>query len=240
MNIIKKICIIFTVMLSITVFSAASITASADEKALSPADTAPYTVMMCINADKELWEQKNDNAEAVSFDGDYSVAYDFQTGASSITALVLDTNIDAASMPGVVITVNRIYIDKSDGSSAEVPYDASKAVQTKNKNGCHRLNILYSFGTDAAKAIDTNFPEKATMYDKLVIDFTISGIAASPDNAAVTTAADGADTDAVSGTAVETASVSQTADTGVAAIAVTGAAAVSLAAAAVTVKKKRK
>lgn len=243
MNIIKRICIAFTAAVSIGVLAASSITVSAAEKSLSPVYAAPYTVMMGINADKELWDQRNDNAEAISYDGDYSVSYDFQTGASSITTLVLDTNMDAASMPDAKITVNKIYIQKSDGYSVEIPFDASKAVQTKNANGCHRLNILYNFGPDAAKAIETSFPETATIYDKLAIDFTISGVADAPitTTAAITTA------EVVPATTVETAAtgtvtntVSQTADPGVVAIVVAGTAAAALAAASLTARRKRK
>lgn len=243
MNIIKRICIAFTAAVSIGVLAASSITASAAEKSLSPVYSAPYTVLMGINADKELWDQRNDNSEAISYDGDYSVSYDFITGASSITTLVLDTNIDSASIPNAKITVNKIYIEKSDGYSVEVPFDSTKAIQTKNANGCHRLNILYNFGPDAAKAIDTNLPETATIYDKLAIDFTISGVAEAPitTTSAITTA------DIFPATTIETVTtgavtntVSQTADPGVIAIVVAGTAAAALAAASVTARKKRK
>ncbi len=244
MNIIKRICIAFTAAVSIGVLAASSLTASAAEKSLSPVYSAPYTVLMGINADKELWDQKNDNSEAISYDGDYSVSYDFQTGASSITTLVLDTNIDSASIPDAKITVNSIYIEKSEGYNVDVPFDASKAIQTKNANGCHRLNILYNFGPDAAKAIATNFPETATMYDKLVIDFSISGVASAPvtTTTEITTAevfpATTVGTQVVTGTVTNT--VSQTADPGVIAIVAAGTAAAALAAAAFTARRKRK
>lgn len=263
MNIFKKLFIAFTVVIFMSLFAAASVSAAAsDEKALSPAESAPYTILMGIDADKALWEQKEENSQEFSSDSEITLSYSFQTGGSVINKLVLDTNLPASQFPNALININKITLTTASNGTFDIPYNSSKAVLTQNANKCVRLNILYPFGQPTASAIDTSLPASASIGDSLAISFSISGISSSVAGNPVTTTTS---TDLPASTTTTTTSftqanivqsgntinpsysydtstgtVSQTADPGIVTIAVTGAAAAALSVGAFTMRKKKK
>lgn len=264
MKIFRKLLAAFTAAFVAAVLAVPCFSVSAAEKSLTPANNAPYTVLMgikadCVNnQDKELWDQSGQNFQTVSADGDYKVSFviDRNQGSSkNIYTLALDTNMKKDTLPNVVISVNSVSLVKaSDGTIVSMPYDATKAVQTTNTNGCHRLNILYSYGTTPAKAIDPEMPDFAKG-DELAVTFNISGLApAQQAGTSDTSASSDTGSGNVTGTTsftttvggytagggTTTGTVSQTADPGVVAIIVTGTAAVALAAGAYTLRRKKK
>lgn len=264
MNIFKKLFIAFTTVIFMSLFAAASVSAAAsDEKALSPAESAPYIILMGIDADKALWEQKEENSQEFSSDSEITLSYSFQTGGSVINKLVLDTNLPASQFPNALININKITLTTASNGTFDIPYNSSKAVLTQNANKCVRLNILYPFGQPTASAIDTSLPASASIGDSLAISFSISGISSSVAGnpvttttatdlpLSITTTATTSFTQAdivQSGNTINpsysydssTGTVSQTADPGIVTIAVTGAAAAALSVGAFTMRKKKK
>lgn len=261
MNIFKKLFAAFTAAFITVSLAVPCLTASAAEKALTPAVNAPYTLLMGIKADcvnnkeGELWDQEGKNFQTVSADGDYKVGYviDKNQGSSkNIYTLALDTNMKKDSLPGINITVNSVSLVKGiDGTIVDIPYNAANAVQTVNTNGCYRINILYNYGQTPAKAIDSVMPDFAKG-DELTITFNISGLApAQSTTVSSTTGVSSTNTSGsgsttfttTTGTATggaTTGTVAQTADPGVVAIVITGTAAAALAVGAFTLRRKRK
>lgn len=271
MKIFRKLFAAFTAAFITAAIAVPCFSASAAEKSLTAANNAPYTVLMgiksdCVNnQDGELWDQKGSNFQTVSADGDYKVSYAIEKNQGSgknIYTLALDTNMKKDSLPNVAITVNSISLIKaSDGTIISIPYNGASAVQTVNTNGCHRLNILYAYGTTPAKAIDSVMPDFAKG-DELAVTFNISGLAPAvsteftPETTTSDTSSGGSFggmtsyTTAVTGASVggignantnnSTGTVAQTADPGVIAVVVTGAAAAALALGAFTVRRKKK
>ncbi|MDE6020343.1 MAG: hypothetical protein K2H01_04985 [Ruminococcus sp.] len=265
MNIFKKLFIAFTTVIFMSLFAAASVSAAAsDEKALSPAESAPYIILMGIDADKALWEQKEENSQEFSSDSEITLSYSFQTGGSVINKLVLDTNLPASQFPNALININKITLTTASNGTFDIPYNSSKAVLTQNANKCVRLNILYPFGQPTASAIDTSLPASASIGDSLAISFLISGISSSAAGNPVTTTTSADLSEAITTTTTitsftqadivqsgntinssysydtSTGTVSQTADPGIVTIAVTGAAAAALSVGAFTMRKKKK
>lgn len=266
MKTLKKVFAAFTAAFVTAVLAVPGLSAFAAEKSLTPANAAPYTVLMGIKADcvntqgNELWDQSGTNFQTITTDGDYKVSYVIerdQGSAKNINTLVLDTNMSKTSLPNVVITVNSVSLVKgNDGTIVSMPCDSTKAVQTTNANDCHRLNILYSYGTTPAKAIDPEMPDFAKT-DELTVTFNISGLAPAQPGGNTDTTTVSSNTDPFStstttttaavaytsnaGASVNgTGTVAQTADFGVAVIVVSGAAAAALAIGAVTLRKKKK
>ncbi|MGN0631322.1 MAG: hypothetical protein ACI4JN_08360 [Ruminococcus sp.] len=269
MKIFRKLFAAFTAAFITAAIAVPCFSASAAEKSLTAANNAPYTVLMglksdCVNnQDGELWDQKGSNFQTISADGDYKVSYTIEKNQGSgknIYTLALDTNMKKDSLPGVAITVNSISLIKaSDGTIVSIPYNGASAVQTVNTNGCHRLNILYSYGTTPAKAIDSVMPDFAKG-DELAVTFNISGLAPAvsteftPDTTTAdtssggsfggmtsfTTTVTGASIGGAGNTNSSVGTVAQTADPGVVAVVVTGGAAAALALGAFTIRRKKK
>lgn len=246
MNIFKKTLITLTVVASMSAFAVAPFSAYAAEKILTPAENAPYTILMGINADKNVWEQQDQNYKTFSNDGDFDLYYTFQTGGSSISELILETDLKAEQFPNAKISVNRISIVASSGVVTEVQYDASKAIQYVTTNGTITLRILTAF-SPAANAISNNLPVSAASGDNLLMNVNVSGLSSNADNTGTDTLFQDNSNNTVTtvNSTVETVNstvgtVAQTADPGLTAIAVIGGAAVSLAAVALTIRKKKK
>lgn len=248
MNIFKKTLITLTVAASMSAFTVVPFSAYAAEKILTPAENAPYTILMGINADKELWEQKDGNYKTFSEDGDFILYYTFLTGGSSINELILETDLKAEQFPNAKITIDKITVVDSVGLSTDVPYDASKAVQSVTSSGTITLRVLTAF-SPAAGAISNSLPVSAAAGDNLMVTVSVSGVSSNSgtdtsvpnDSSSIVTTVNSEtestvqnDTNSITGT------VAQTADPGLTAIAVTGVAAVSLAAVALTMRKKKK
>lgn len=250
MNIFKKTLITLTAAASMSIFTVVPFSAYAAEKTLTPAENAPYTILMGVNADKEVWEQQDENYKTFSADGDFNLCYTFQTGGSTINELIVETDLKAEQFPNAKITVNRIAVIEQSGVATDVPYDASKAVQSVTANGTISLRILTAF-SPAANAISNSLPINAVANDTLLVNATVSGISSAPetttaaiqDNNNIVTTAAGASwgsVEVVTTVNSATGTVAQTADPGLTAIAVAGGAAVSLAVVALTMRKKKK
>ena len=188
MNTLKKIFAAATAVASVGVLTFASIGASA---APAPAEEPPYTVELSISAGTEqAWGV---NAVSVSDNGSYTSEYTFTQGSASIELLLFDSSInlyafapegttDVASDTSVRLTCDSIKIVRVDGTEEAITYNGpgEDAFMTGDNGSCARLNILNIWGKDTmCTDIDNTLPgEGVAVGDKIVIDWSVSGLAA--------------------------------------------------------------
>lgn len=268
MNTFKKIFAVVSAAATLGVMSMASINVSA---APAPSEEPPYTVELSISAGTEqVWGV---NAVSVPGDGSYTSEYTFTQGSASIELLLFDTSInlysfapegtsDVAADTSVRFTCDNIKIVRVDGSEEAIAYNGpgEDAFMTGDNGSCARLNILNTWGQNTmCTDISTTLPgEGVAVGDKIVVDWTITGLGAGggeTGDTTTTTTTGGGDGSTTTTTTTKknssssssssknnssTSKVSETADAGVVAIVVGAAAAASLAAGALTIRRKRK
>lgn len=270
MNTFKKIFAVVSAAATLGVMSMASINVSA---APAPSEEPPYTVELSISAGTEqAWGV---NAVSVPGDGSYTSEYTFTQGSASIELLLFDSSInlysfapegtaDVVADTSVRMTCDNIKIVRVDGSEEAITYNGpgDDAFMTGDNGSCARLNILNIWGTNTnCTDIANTLPgEGVAVGDKIVIDWSVSGLGASGgETGDTTTTTTGGDSDGTTTTTTtkknsssssssssssksnsSTSKVSETADAGVVAIVVGAAAAASLAAGALTIRRKRK
>lgn len=191
---LKKIAAVVAVAITV---SSMPLSASA----LDATDEAPYTAWLCLQAggdkkwvseseDPALVAEKNNisgNESNITGDGEYSVDVTMVGGSSSIECLILSTNINAYAFveegkdpwtDGTAkIEINSITIERVDGTTTEIAYDGpSEGAFSKEDDGVSlRMNIYNTWGNNVTDI--SNEPEGGLNEgDKLVVDFTVSGL----------------------------------------------------------------
>lgn len=183
---------------------AAAITVSSmplSASALDATDEAPYTAWLCLQAggdmkwvsasdDPDLVAEKNNisgNEASITGDGEYSVDVTMEGGSSSIECLILSTNINAYAFveegkdpwtDGTAkIEINSVIIERVDGTTTEIAYTGpSDGAFSKENDGVSlRMNLYNTWGNNVKDI--TNEPEGGlNSGDKLVVNFTVSGL----------------------------------------------------------------
>lgn len=191
-------------MKKIAAVLAAAITVSAmplSASALEATDEAPYTAWLCLQAggdkkwvseseDAALVEKKNNisgTEASITGDGEYSVDVTMEGGSSSIECLILSTNINAYAFveegkdpwtDGTAkIEINSIVIERVDGTTTEIEYNGpSEGAFSKEDDGVSlRMNLYNTWGNNVTDV--TSEPEGGLNGgDKLVVNFTVSGL----------------------------------------------------------------
>ncbi|MBQ8688072.1 MAG: hypothetical protein IJ512_05940 [Ruminococcus sp.] len=277
MTTFKKIFAAATAAATIGVMSMASLAVSAAPAAV---DAPPYEVVMSIQAGAEkAWDTC---PITVSDNGSYTSEYTFTIGSGTVELLLFDSSLnlysyapeetaDVAKDTSVRMTIDNIKIVRVDGSEETVAYNGPSdgAFRTGDNGASMRINILNEWQEPNIFDISKEFPNGGVNAgDKIVVDWTITGLTAAStggegDTGATTTtttASEGGNNDTTTTTTKKsggstnnsnksttkaasnstTSTVSQTADAGVVAIVVGAAAAASLAVGAMTIKRKRK
>lgn len=188
MTTLKKIFAAATAVASVGVLTMATMAVSA---APAPSEEPPYTVELSISAGTEqAWGV---NAVSVPGNGSYTSEYTFTQGSSSIELLLFDSSInlysfapegttDVAADTSVRMTCDGIKIVRVDGTEEAITYNGpgEDAFMTGDNGSCARLNILNIWGQNTmCTDIDTTLPgEGVAVGDKIVIDWSVSGLAA--------------------------------------------------------------
>ncbi len=218
---------------------------------------------------------------AITDDGRYSVDVTMGNGSGTIETMILETNINAyafapegttaanGSLPNgctASIVIDSIEIQRVDGSTVSpVAYagETSSALCTAEDNTSIRLNILNQAATPKVNALSggANYAPDGGLAagDKVVVNFTVSGISAATTTTTSTASTSGTTTPIATATtttvAVATATngngnassgtsgnatTSKTGDFGIAAIVLGAVATAALGVGAYTVTKKKK
>ncbi|MGN1403441.1 MAG: hypothetical protein ACI4XB_03865 [Ruminococcus sp.] len=167
--------------------------ASMAVSAIDSKEEPPYTAYLCISAGTDQqWEEGDLEGESATItgDGDYRASVTIPNGSATIELLLLDTNINAYAFVAeggdpltegtAKIAVKSIQVEHVSGTTDDIVFTEDPSCLRMSDNGSSlRFTVLdqWTSGTKVA-CIGSEVPGGLAAGDKVVMNFTVSGISA--------------------------------------------------------------
>lgn len=179
-------------MLAAVTIASVSVT-SIIVSAIDSKEEPPYTAYLCISAgEDQQWEEGDLEGESATItgDGDYRASVTIPNGSATIELLLLDTNINAYAFVAedgdpltegtAKISVKSIQVEHVSGTTDDIAFKEDPSCLRMSDNGSSlRFTVLdqWTSGTKVA-CIGSEVPGGLAAGDKVVMNFTVSGISA--------------------------------------------------------------